>query len=163
MEKMFEKLETNMTELQTAHRDMLIFQRNAPTKQYINYAMNTQRQQQPAAIYAMAGGASGIPNASQEAMKKVPIGCSEVVSPTNATGIYRIRSSMDAPVAFYAQCDLSTESKKWTVILKRDDGVMSFYRNWMEFKNGFGNVYAEFWIGLDRLHEVKFQLKKKNN
>lgn len=150
---MFEKLEANITDLQTAHKDLLIFQRNAPTKQYINYAMNNQRQQQPA-YYALPGGASGIPNASSDAMKKVPLGCSEVVSPTNATGIYRIRSSLDAPVAFYAYCDLSTEAKKWTVILKRDDGVMSFYRNWIEFKNGFGNVYAEFWIGLDKLREV---------
>lgn len=149
VEKQFDKLETNVTELQNANKDMQMLQRNAPTKQYINYALANQRQQP---VYAMMQGASGIPNVSSESMKKVPIGCSEVTS--NSSGIYRIKTFEESATAFFAYCNLETESKKWTVILNREDGDISFYRNWIEYKNGFGNIYGEFWIGLERLREV---------
>lgn len=149
VEKQFDKLETNITELQNANKDMQMFQRNAPTKQYINYALATQRQQP---VYSLMQGVSGIPNVSSESLKKVPVGCSEVTA--NSSGIYRIKSFEDSPTAFFAYCNLETESKKWTVILNRANGDISFYRNWVEYKNGFGNIYGEFWIGLDRLREV---------
>lgn len=40
------------------------------------------------------------------------------------------------------------------VIQTRDDGGVSFYRNWAEYKHGFGNIGGEFWIGLDKLFEL---------
>lgn len=149
VEKQFDKLESNITELQNANKEMQMFQRNAPTKQYINNALATQRQQP---VFSLMQGVSGIPNVSSESLKKVPVGCSEVTA--NSSGIYRIKSFEDSPTAFFAFCNLETESKKWTVILNRADGDISFYRNWVEYKNGFGNIYGEFWIGLDRLREV---------
>lgn len=40
------------------------------------------------------------------------------------------------------------------VIQHRDDGGVNFYRTWSEYKHGFGNIDGEFWIGLDKLHEI---------
>lgn len=39
-------------------------------------------------------------------------------------------------------------------MLRRQDGSEDFYRTWDEYKEGFGNQNAEFFIGLDNLHEM---------
>ena len=40
-----------------------------------------------------------------------------------------------------------------TVIQRRVDNA-TFYRDWEDYKNGFGNNSASFWIGLDVIHDL---------
>ena len=42
----------------------------------------------------------------------------------------------------------------WTVIQRRFNGSVDFYRNWTEYKRGFGSSNGEYWIGNEIIHQL---------
>ncbi|XP_067940383.1 angiopoietin-related protein 2-like [Watersipora subatra] len=50
-----------------------------------------------------------------------------------------------------AVCQFDHESG-WTVIQRRLDGSVDFYRGWDEYVEGFGATKGEYWMGLEAIH-----------
>lgn len=49
--------------------------------------------------------------------------------------------------AFDVYCD-----EDWIVVQRRKDYSVHFNRTWQDYKDGFGDLSGEFWIGNDKLH-----------
>ncbi len=58
----------------------------------------------------------------------------------------------DNPAQQLARCDMETDGGKWTVIQRRINGTVDFYRNWTDYVDGFGDLEGEFWYGLEKMH-----------
>ena len=79
--------------------------------------------------------------------------CSELYKAGKRTsGVYTIKP--DNCDAFDVYCDQTTAGGGWTVIQKRLDGSVDFYLDWDDYKQGFGNLTGEFWLGLDKIHRL---------
>ena len=49
------------------------------------------------------------------------------------------------------------------VFYRRTEGAVGFHRTWEEYKNGFGFLSSEFWLGLEKLsflvNQKKYELR----
>ncbi|XP_055704121.1 angiopoietin-related protein 6 [Phlebotomus papatasi] len=134
----------NITQLQSSLREVSLSQRNIPTKSFLNNALLGIKNQP---VYAMMhpNAARGNGEGSCE-ISVLPSSCKEA---QKRSGIIKVEPSGHIRSPFYVNC-----LEGWTVIQHRDDGGVNFYRTWSEYKHGFGNIDGEFWIGLDKLHEI---------
>ena len=74
------------------------------------------------------------------------------------SGVYRV--TPDNAGAFDVYCDQTTAGGGWTVSQKRLDGSVEFYRVWNDYKQGFGSLSGEFWLGLDKVHRLTKERNK---
>ncbi|XP_071816409.1 uncharacterized protein [Apostichopus japonicus] len=94
-----------------------------------------------------------------------PRDCAEVkaqCSNNNSSGVFVIRpEGFDEP--FEVFCENEVDGGGWTVIQRRVDGSINFDRSWSDYKEGFGFLRSEFWIGNQKLsfltNQKKYQLR----
>ncbi|KAL9964259.1 hypothetical protein ACROYT_G027876 [Oculina patagonica] len=63
-------------------------------------------------------------------------------------------TSLVNKLTVFIQSTLMAAGGGWTVFQKRLDGSFDFYRDWADYKLGFGNLIGEFWLGLDKLNRL---------
>ncbi|XP_045106149.1 ficolin-1-like isoform X1 [Portunus trituberculatus] len=53
-------------------------------------------------------------------------------------------------------CDHTVDGGGWTVFQRRTSDAVrqDFFRTWIEYQLGFGDLEGEFWLGLDLLHQL---------
>ncbi|ALC39011.1 maker454 [Drosophila busckii] len=66
------------------------------------------------------------------------------------SGLNVIKVANSTP--FIVSCDSSLIDQGWTVVLRRVNGKENFGRNWLQYREGFGDLSSNFFIGLDKLH-----------
>ncbi|KAJ8384675.1 hypothetical protein AAFF_G00200070 [Aldrovandia affinis] len=97
--------------------------------------------------------------------KSLPLQCEDVYNEGSIhSGVYTIfPAGPDTPVQVY--CDMGCEDDdsddggKWTVIQRRMDGTVNFYRPWNHYKDGFGNKTGEYWLGLENIFFLTWTTK----
>ncbi|XP_056433813.1 angiopoietin-related protein 6 [Gadus chalcogrammus] len=76
------------------------------------------------------------------------------------SGIYLLRPQ-GANRLLQAWCDQTSAQGGWTVIQRRQDGSVNFFRTWEQYKQGFGNLDGEYWLGLEHLYWLTKQTHYK--
>ncbi|XP_041856431.1 angiopoietin-related protein 6 isoform X2 [Melanotaenia boesemani] len=76
------------------------------------------------------------------------------------SGIYLLRPR-NSNRLLQAWCEQSRAQGGWTVIQRRQDGSVNFFRTWDQYKQGFGNLDGEYWLGLEHLYWLTKQSQYK--
>ncbi|XP_062699069.1 angiopoietin-2-like [Aedes albopictus] len=79
------------------------------------------------------------------------ITCKTIGSSTS--GLYQLKP-FGTNETLIEYCEQEKFGGGWLVMQYRFDGSEDFYRNWNEYKNGFGTYAGEFWIGLEKIHRL---------
>ncbi|XP_071836585.1 uncharacterized protein [Apostichopus japonicus] len=101
-----------------------------------------------------------------------PKDCQDVqsqCSTSNSSGVYIIKpDGFEEP--FEVFCNNDVGGGGWTVIQRRDSGAVNFDRSWSQYKDGFGFLSTEFWLGNEKLsyltnqahYELRVDIKLSN-
>ncbi|XP_054082752.1 fibrinogen C domain-containing protein 1-like [Zeugodacus cucurbitae] len=105
-----------------------------------------------------------------------PSSCTEAMRLENGeyaeSGVYEIHLPQFLHHAFNVYCLRDPEGgQPWTIIQRRQSNDTDFYRGWIEYEHGFGDLNANFFLGLDKIHalthsqthELWFQLEDFQN
>jgi hypothetical protein len=77
--------------------------------------------------------------------------------PSLKSGEFTIRVDGQPKLVF---CDMEDGEIGWTVLQRRGDfgnPPRYFLRKWQAYKNGFGELDEEFWIGLESMHQYEIK------
>ncbi|XP_071138876.1 angiopoietin-related protein 7-like [Mytilus edulis] len=84
--------------------------------------------------------------------------CSYYKNINKPSGVYIIQPE-GVSNGLLVYCDMDRGSSGWIVIQNRYDGSVNFYETWNQYKEGFGSLSGEFWLGNDNLHTLTYSNK----
>ncbi|XP_077134540.1 fibroleukin-like [Ranitomeya variabilis] len=105
-------------------------------------------------VLKSAGNMGSAVESSEKPERLFPRDCADIYKQgIRDNGIYTIQ-----PIAtrqpFEAYCDMITDGGGWTVFQRRQDGGVDFNRTWQDYRQGFGALQGEHWLGNEHLHSL---------
>ncbi|XP_059561771.1 angiopoietin-4 isoform X2 [Myotis daubentonii] len=90
----------------------------------------------------------------REQAERVFQDCAEIQSfGANTSGVYTIHvANVTEPRKVF--CDMEANGGGWTLIQRRANGSVNFQRNWKDYKQGFGDLAGEHWLGNELVHHL---------
>ncbi|XP_018611716.2 fibrinogen gamma chain-like isoform X2 [Scleropages formosus] len=87
--------------------------------------------------------------------------CQEIANKgARTSGLYMVKP-LKAKESFLVYCEIDSTGSGWTVLQRRRDGSVDFYKNWVQYKEGFGYLSpddtSEFWLGNEKIHLLSTQ------
>ncbi|MCJ8743600.1 hypothetical protein PDJAM_G00095830 [Pangasius djambal] len=74
----------------------------------------------------------------------------------STSGMYLLKAE-GSDRLIQAWCEQGLDNGGWTVFQRRKDGSVNFFRNWENYKKGFGNIDGEYWLGLENIYNLAKQ------
>ncbi|XP_076873311.1 angiopoietin-related protein 1a [Brachyhypopomus gauderio] len=74
----------------------------------------------------------------------------------STSGMYLLKAEGSEKL-IQAWCEHGLDNGGWTVFQRRKDGSVNFFRNWENYKKGFGNIDGEYWLGLENIYTLAKQ------
>ncbi|XP_066249852.1 microfibril-associated glycoprotein 4-like isoform X2 [Euwallacea similis] len=92
---------------------------------------------------------------STEQAQLIPASCQEIkqTTPMSPSSVYLVQPK-GSTEPFMVFCEMDFMEGGWLTIHNRFAGKQEFYRDWQDYKWGFGNIAEEHWLGLERVHQL---------
>ena len=144
LEERFENFKINHTDLQKNVNDLWDDVRGKSEKAYEN---NTMMNKSYPAITVIETGTKAYNT------------CLELLNNGyKQSGAYNITPIPGYTVTVY--CDQETDGGGWIVFMRNRYGNITFDRTWNEYKQGFGHLYYDFWLGNEFLYKITTLYKR---
>ncbi|KAK2567523.1 Angiopoietin-related protein 1 [Acropora cervicornis] len=87
--------------------------------------------------------------------------CTDVRSVGHTTDGIHVINPDDIGQPLQVFCSQGSNGGAWVVIQRRLNGSVNFYRKWKDYKEGFGDLNGEFWLGLEKIARLTNQASQK--
>nr|XP_049584009.1 fibrinogen C domain-containing protein 1-like isoform X4 [Syngnathus scovelli] len=91
------------------------------------------------------------PTLHRELHGLMPRDCSDIKAAGKSTGVYLLFSGSNS---FKAYCNMWQDGGGWTVIQRRRNDTVDFFRGWDDYREGFGDLTGGHWLGLRNIHAL---------
>ncbi|XP_049549414.1 fibrinogen-like protein A [Anopheles darlingi] len=150
LEAMEHRLQKMENRIEQSHKEMFTTIQKLERKVALSFSeiRNLTQEKVHTTLHKLDKDLGNVLEIQQSAM---PSSCKDISSKVSRTYLIRVKS---ASTPFKVYCEQKSFGGGWIVFQYRYDGSLDFYRGWNEFRDGFGDLNKEFWLGLEKIHQI---------